>query len=92
MVAGSSPVRLPVKEPARVPVVVWKSVLRGVEVTVLQQIPRAVTDAPPSVVIVPPLVAMVLSVPWTIGPAVVVTVGTTGETVFPYTVPVALVA
>lgn len=92
MVAGTSPVKIPVKAPARVPFIVWGSVITGIDVTELQQIPRVVTDAPPSEVIFPPLFATVLSVPWTMGPAVVMTVGKAGVTVFPYTVPVAFVA
>jgi hypothetical protein len=47
-------------------------------VDVLQQTPRAVTDAPPSEEILPPLVAVVCVIVVT---AVVVRVGTTGATV-----------
>jgi hypothetical protein len=40
-------VRVLLNVPVRVPSVVWESVITGAEVTELQQMPRAVTLAPP---------------------------------------------
>jgi len=73
-----SPVRLLVNAPVPVPSVVL--VLNEIVgfADVLQHTPRAVTDAPPSLVILPPLVAVVLVIE---DAAVVVRVGTTGATV-----------
>ena len=84
-----------VKLPEPVPSEVLLLLVVGPEL-VFQQIPRAVTEAPPSLVIFPPLVAVV----WVIDViAVVVSVGTTGVdgfvvkvTSFPYAVPTLLVA
>ena len=59
------------KEPPPVPLVVWLLFIVGL-VLVLQQTPRAVTEAPPVAVTLPPLVADVVVMFET---AVVVTVG-----------------
>jgi hypothetical protein len=62
-----------VKLPVPVPFVVWEPLIRG-SAEVLQHIPRAVTGEPPSDVILPPDVAVVVVIPET---AVVVIVGLT---------------
>ena len=78
MVLAVKPVRelvkLPVPEPSVV--LVLNEIVGFVDV--LQQTPREVTDAPPSLVILPPLVAVVCVIVVT---AVVERVGTTGATV-----------
>jgi len=71
VVEGLNPVRLLVKEPVPLPLVVLLLLVVGLA-DVLQQTPRAVTEAPPSEVTFPPLVAVVAVMPDT---AVVVTVG-----------------
>ena len=78
MVLAVKPVRKLVKLPVPEPSVVL--VLNEIVgfADVLQHTPRAVTEAPPSLVIVPPLVAVVLVID---DAAVVVRVGTTGATV-----------
>jgi hypothetical protein len=74
-----------VKIPERVPSMVnWSvPVITGVEVTELQQTPRAVTAAPPSLVTFPPLIPTLLSVGETAELTVVITVGVPGTTTFP---------
>jgi len=71
----------PVRELVKLPVPVPSVVLVLNEIVgfadVLQHTPRAVTVAPPSLVILPPLVAVVLVIE---DAAVVVRVGTTGAT------------
>jgi hypothetical protein len=71
-VAGSKPVRLLVKLPVPVPLVVLEFAIVGSAV-VAQQTPLAVTAPPPSAVIFPPEVAVVIK---TAEAAVVVRVGT----------------
>ena len=66
-----SPVRLLTNTPVPLPSVVWLSAVVGLELK-LQQTPLAVTDAPPSEVTFPPLVAVVWVMFVTV---VVVTVG-----------------
>ena len=63
-----------VKVPLPVPSVVFESEMVGLAV-VLQQTPRAIMDAPPSEVIFPPLVAVVVEMELN---AVVVTKGAVG--------------
>ena len=80
--------------PVPVPSVVWESAVVGVWL-VLQQTPRAVTVAPPSEVIFPPLVAVVAAI---LVAAVVVRIGgvvaerVTKVSSVPYDVPTLLVA
>ena len=59
MVPGISPVKLLVKVPVPIPLAVILPAVVG-PVDVLQQTPRAVTLAPPSEVIFPPAVAVVV--------------------------------
>ena len=66
-----NPVRLLVKLPVPLPLVVWLLLIVGVD-EVLQHTPRAVTVNPPSLVILPPLVAEVAAM---LLAAVVVSVG-----------------
>lgn len=49
---------MPVKIPMPIPLEVWLLVISGVGLVSLQQMPRAVTGAPPSAVIFPPAVPM----------------------------------
>ena len=77
MVPGSNIVRLLTKLPVPVPSVVLELAMVGF-VAVAQQTPLAVTDAPPSAVILPPEVAVVTVIPVI---AVVVRVGTATEVV-----------
>ena len=87
MVPGVKPVIELVKFPVPVPSVVWLSAVVGLT-EVLQHTPRAITAAPPSEVILPPLAAVVEVM---LEIAVVVTVGTMARVVkvtsSPYEVP-----
>ena len=97
MVTAESPVRLLINVPDPVPsdVLVVRATVGPV--AVLQQMPRAVTGAPPSEVMLPPEVTVVEPI---VPAAVVVSVGKTGFTAivvvkvssFPYEVPSLLVA
>ena len=73
MAPGVKPVMELVNAPVPVPSVVWLLAVVGFAV-VLQQTPRAVTDAPPLSVTFPPLAAVVAVMSET---EVVVTVGAT---------------
>jgi hypothetical protein len=95
VVLAVNPDRLLEKLPVVVPSVVLKLAIVGL-VAVFQHIPLAVTEAPPLLVIFPPLVAVVVVMEVT---AVVDRVGTTGETAFevklssfPYAIPTLFVA
>ena len=71
MVDAFNPVMLLTNIPVPVPSEVWESAVVGVWL-VLQQTPRAVTVAPPSEVMFPPLVAVVAAI---LEAAVVVRIG-----------------